>query len=146
MSDKFDNIEGKNPGPIFGWPRYRVIQGCTNPHQILLVRYFLLHTKPVSVFLHQLVSSDEDRALHDHPWSFFTLLLTGGYWEHTTTQRIWRRRFSLLYRPAEWAHRLELPRPVWTLVVKFRSRRDWGFFVNGVWQKWSRYVAEYCND
>lgn len=141
--DEYDNI-GPNEGRF--WPRKRVIGSCNSPKP-LLVRYFLLHTKPISVFLHHLMQSDEDRALHDHPWSFITILLSGGYWEHTQTERLWRRRFSILYRPAEWQHRLELPKPVWTLVIKFRSRREWGFIMPQTgWQKWNEYLTAWCND
>ena len=124
MADHYDNIRADSGRR---WPRYRVIRSCDAAKGPLLVHYFLLRTRPISVFLHHLIASDEDRALHDHPWSFITILLTGGYWEHTMTERLWRRRFSVLYRPAEWQHRLELEKPVWTLVIKFRSRRDWGF-------------------
>jgi hypothetical protein len=145
-ADEFDNIGPEESACWLCWPGKRVIKSC-NSDQPLLVRYFLLHTKPISIFVHHLMQSDEERALHDHPWSFLTILLSGGYWEHTTTERIWRRRFSILWRPAEWQHRLELDRPVWTLVVKFRSRREWGFILPGVgWQRWSHYLTEWCND
>ncbi len=143
MAEDYDGITA-NAGRF--WPKYRVIASCNKTKGPLLIRYFLLHTAPISIFLHHLMASDEDRALHDHPWTFVTMLLSGGYWEHTTTQRLWRRRFSILYRPAEWQHRLELDKPVWTLVVKFRSRRDWGFITKTGWQKWTAYLVEWCND
>lgn len=142
MADTYDSIK---PTSGAHWPRRNVIRACNRAQGTLLVRYFLLHTKPFSVFLHHLMRSDEDRALHDHPWSFITILLSGGYWEHTTTERIWRRRFSVLYRPAEWQHRLELERPVWTLVIKFRSRREWGFIMPTGWQRWNEYLTRWCD-
>lgn len=143
MANTYDGIKA-NAG--HHWPRKNVIRACDRTKGTLLVRYFLLHTRPISVFLHHLMLSDEDRALHDHPWSFITILLSNGYWEHTTTERIWRRRFSVLYRPAEWQHRLELERPCWTLVIKFRSRREWGFITASGWQKWTEYLTAWCND
>jgi hypothetical protein len=52
----------------------------------------------------------------------------------------------VLYRPAEWAHRLELVRPTWTLVVRFRVRRHWGFFTaRDGWVPWRDYSREYCD-
>lgn len=38
----------------------------------------------LSFYLHCFVRSDDDRALHDHPWPFTTLLLLGSYIEHVT--------------------------------------------------------------
>jgi hypothetical protein len=31
--------------------------------------------------VHTILSSDDDRALHDHPWAFVTIILRGGYVE-----------------------------------------------------------------
>lgn len=140
--DAYDNIVPDAGGR---WPRRNVIMACSGKKP-LLVRYFLLHTAPVSIFLHHLLQSDDERALHDHPWTFVSVLLTGGYWEHTVTERLWRRRWSVLFRPAEWQHRLELEKPVWTLVVKFRSRREWGFIMQDGWHQWSEYLTAWCND
>lgn len=36
----------------------------------------------LSVYFHCFLRSDDDRALHDHPWDFFTVLLFGSYKEH----------------------------------------------------------------
>lgn len=35
-----------------------------------------------SFYLHIFLRSDDDRALHDHPWDFWTFLLVNGYREH----------------------------------------------------------------
>jgi hypothetical protein len=35
-----------------------------------------------SLYLHCFLRSDDDRALHDHPWNWATLLLRGEYKEH----------------------------------------------------------------
>lgn len=75
-----------------------------------------------NVYLHQILRSDDDRALHDHPWDNISIILWGGYVEHVferppvegmemppvTTKR--RRMFSIVRRKAEDAHRLELYR------------------------------------
>jgi|SRR5579859_6280632 len=102
----------------------------------LLIRYFLLRSAILGIYLHKLCRSDEDRALHDHPWTFVSIILTGGYIEHTPDgqRRYWPG--AILYRPAEWQHRLELDRPAWTLVFRFRRRREWGFHCPGGWVHW----------
>lgn len=127
------------------WPRKRTIWSCQAERGPLLIRYFLFVTAPLSIYLHCLVTSDEDRALHDHPWSFVTLLFHRGYWEHTPEGRFWRRRWSVLWRAAEWQHRIEVDRPTWTLVFRFRRRRMWGFITPKGWQEWKAYGREWCD-
>lgn len=137
--------------PVAGFPRRRVIWSCTAARGPLVTRYYLVETRAFAIYLHHLHTSDEDRALHDHPWSFVTCLLSSGYFEHTPsvqrlgTVKTWRRRFSILWRPAEWQHRLELVRPTWTLVLRFRRRREWGFETAKGWMDWRSYGKEWCD-
>lgn len=110
-----------------------------------------------ALMLHKFHRSDEDRELHDHPWNFYTLILTKGYWEHSEFQygitnatlrhRVWYPRFSVLYRRAEWRHRVEIKEaPVWTLVLRLGRRREWGFWNNAgkftPWKLWWRNNCE----
>ena len=37
---------------------------------------------PFNLTLHKIVKSD-DPIFHDHPWPYMTVVLKGGYWEHT---------------------------------------------------------------
>ena len=50
----------------------------------LLTRYYIFlkdrTTFPFNVFIHKFHKSDPDD-VHDHPWPYFTLILSGGYWE-----------------------------------------------------------------
>jgi hypothetical protein len=138
--------------PTGYWPKKRVIWACDWMRGKLLTRYFLLRTPVFAVYLHHLHVSDEDRALHDHPWSFVTFLLSSGYYEWTpvgqgvgAVVRTWRRRFSVLYRPATWQHRLELVKPTWTLVLRFRTVRDWGFITPDGWLDWRSYGKRWCD-
>src|SRR5258708_303359 len=36
-----------------------------------------------NIYLHHFLRSDDDRALHDHPWLNASILLQGKYTEHT---------------------------------------------------------------
>lgn len=141
--------------------RRRTIWSCTASRGILLQRYYLLETRWFAMYLHHLHASDDDRALHDHPWSFVTCLLSSGYFEwipptqrpwrrrsartRYTPARVWRRRFSVLWRPATWQHRLELMRPTWTLVFRFRRKREWGFWTRSGWLDWKTYGRQWCD-
>src|ERR1700710_2371105 len=37
-----------------------------------------------NIYLHHFLRSDDDRALHDHPWCNLSILLSGSYLEHLT--------------------------------------------------------------
>jgi hypothetical protein len=82
------------------------------------------------VFLHWFHRGDAEPYFHDHPWPFWSLILWGGYWEHTPAGRRWCGPLSLLRRPAEWRHRVELPegKRCWTLVWCGPRARSWGFW------------------
>jgi hypothetical protein len=109
--------------------RHRSIRDpCLPGKRPLLVRYYLVDRLNLGVYLHHFQRSDHRAALHDHPWSFVTLLLSSGYVEHTPAGAFRRRRFSVLWRPATWRHAVEIERPTWTLVIRFRRRREWGFW------------------
>lgn len=76
-----------------------------------------------NVYFHQVFRSDDDTALHDHPWWSFSIILKSGYYEHRILdggvhQKIWYEAGSVLFRRAgKQAHRLELGRLNWQSVV-----------------------------
>lgn len=85
--------------------------------------------------LHQFHRSDNDRHYHDHPWNFISFILKGSYIEHfPSKQSNWwqkldpwhrdttnpnidiqqcHRRFSIIKRPKEWKHWVELADNSW---------------------------------
>lgn len=130
----------------------RILIGGEPP---LLVRYALVRTRSFGVYLHKLCRSDYDRALHDHPWSFVSIVLRAGYTEeHDQTidgakVRVFHPPGSILLRPAEWRHRVIIgERPAWTLVLVGRRVRAWGFFLPSGWCWWRRHNHELniCED
>jgi hypothetical protein len=108
----------------------------------------------LNLYLHNFNRDDDDRALHDHPWSSLSILLRGGYYEITagpdgTLERRWRRpgRLVLRLRPSA-AHRLELRRdaagrtvPCWTLFLTGPVVRRWGFLCPRGWVHWRDFTA-----
>ncbi len=117
---------------------HKVIGGdCYLSKGPLMTRFALFRSRWFNLYLHCFHRSDMDRYCHDHPWDFVTFLLSGGYWEHTPEGRFWRRRFSILFRRAEWKHWVEVPKPnIWTLVIRRAARREWGFWTEKGWQRW----------
>lgn len=104
-------------------------------------RYYLFQSKWVSVFIHYILRGDDDRYLHDHPWSFIAILLTGSYVEEDLTgfHRIWP--FMPRFRRATYLHRLHLHKPVWTVFIHFRRTRKWGFQTPTGWTYWRKYLG-----
>lgn len=89
---------------------------------------------PVNVFLHRFHRSDEDVALHNHPWAWgLAFVLVGGYVEERRVgDRVLRRkvkpwRFNLV--TAETFHRVDLlEEDAWTLFIAGPKRATWYFW------------------
>ncbi|OMC55404.1 hypothetical protein A5747_13505 [Mycobacterium sp. IS-836] len=142
------------------WLRFEphdVIGEADDPY---LLRWFVLpHNRLLKIYLHKFLRSDEDRALHDHPWWFFSWILKGEYLEHVpvddpaapsgVTGLRWRSRWSIAYRSADWTHRIQLlpdvagrEKPVWTLIITGPKLREWGFWCPKGWVHW-RYFTHH---
>jgi len=125
--------------------RHDIVNAAGDPY----MERWLARTPRGYVRVHHILRSDDDRALHDHPFDFTSLILRGSYIEHvpadptrpggpTVSQRYGPG--SILRRRAEDPHRLVLPDgPVWTLVLTEKKRRDWGFHLAEGWLLWSEY-------
>ena len=127
--------------------RKRIIldRGSKEPY---LERYYLFlkdrNRFPFNVFLHKFLKSDPDD-VHDHPWPYATLILSGGYWEwmpkiNTLGEqwgeyRVWRGPGHFRICGAESYHRIELDPNItaWTLFMPGPQRREWGFLVKNKW-------------
>ena len=90
--------------------RKRIITDRTD-EEPYLERYYLFfkdrETFPFNIFIHKFLKSDPDD-LHDHPWGFRTLILKGGYWEHTEEGKFWRHPGYIGFRSANNLHRVDL--------------------------------------
>ena len=122
-----------------------------------LERYYLFLKErklfPFNVFLHKFLRSDPDD-VHDHPWSYFTLILKGGYYEwlpqfNSVGEKIgelqvWRGPGHFGICGATSYHRIELDPSVtcWTLFVPGPQTRDWGFLSNGQWISHEQYLTQ----
>lgn len=125
-----------------------VIGGWDRPY---LVRWHLVpRNRFANAYLHLFLRSDDDRALHDHPWSNVSLLLRGTYTEHTIASGGIHRRQVLRagdvrVRPSgEFAHRVELHAGhCWTLFLTGPVYREWGFHCpEQGWIPWRRFTDE----
>ncbi len=109
-------------------------------------RWRVLWTPWFSIFVHRILEKDQDKHCHDHPWSFFSLILWGHYFQlrftsadgHSQNQDLQLRRRSLFTwerTPAEGVfHKIyEVPTPTWSLILAGPSRRVWGYATEEGW-------------
>jgi hypothetical protein len=124
-----------------------VIGQADNPY---LHRWWVIpRNRFFNIYLHRFMRSDDDRALHDHPWTNLSILLRGRYVEHTidagginvrTERRAgdWKLRLF-----GSFAHRLELiDGECWTIFITGPWYREWGFHCpTAGWIHWKRFTA-----
>ena len=116
--------------------------------QPYLERYYLLIKDraefPFNVFLHKFINGDNDE-IHDHPWNFFHIILSGGYWEYITInedgetldqgiKKVWREPGYYNFASHNYKHKIVLGdvRPL-TLFIPFKKTHHWGFWVPLLW-------------
>ncbi len=102
---------------------------------------FCIPKKNINLFLHRISKADEDLHEHDHPWSFYSLILSGGYVEQADGKFHDRRAGSLAKKNAEETHKIHklLKNPTYTLVLTFGKRRLWGFKTEHGWLDFQKY-------
>lgn len=107
----------------------------------------------LNIYLHKFSGSDDDRALHDHPWVSVSFLLKGTLTEvmphplagHDSRHCVSRviRRFVPVFRRSVDAHRLVVDDgPVLTLFITGPRIRQWGFWCQKGWVHWRQFCDE----
>jgi len=81
------------------------------------------------VCLNYFVGSDLD-VEHNHPWGYFTFVLSGGYYEVRGDKREWRGPGWFAFRNHDEFHRVEIPEGghAITFFVKGRRKKNSTFF------------------
>jgi hypothetical protein len=141
--------------------RYRLIPDRRTGAEYMHRYYLFLKDRkrfPFNVTLHKIVRSD-DPIFHDHPWPYMTIVLKGGYYEHTPVFDKDGKKFAeftrwcgpgtIIKRKAHELHWLELEgnQPVTTLFIMGPQQREWGFLTesntgNQHWVKHDNYLAD----
>ena len=117
-----------------------IIGSRDNPY---LHRWYVIpRNMRFNIYLHHFLRSDDDRALHDHPWWNISFLLSGRYIEVTPKGRFLRKRFAVVFRRATASHRVELiDGPLWTLFITGPKVREWDFWCPRGWRHWRDFVS-----
>lgn len=108
-----------------------------------LRRWWIVPRNPFcNVYLHEINNSDDDRALHDHPWANRSVIIAGTYVEHTPEGEFARRPGDVVEREAESLHRLVVipGARVISLFMTGPVVREWGFACAKGWVHWRDFV------
>lgn len=107
------------------------------------MRRWILRTPWKIYRLHHILRSDADRHFHDHPMDFTSIILWGGYVEHTPNNPPREcRPGDVVHRRAEDLHFLKLRgRSAWTVLIAGKYRRPWGFQTEDGWVEANDYDA-----
>lgn len=121
-------------------------------------RYALFETRYLSARVHFIAREDRDLHLHDHPWWFLSLVLSGWYLEARPidinpcfdpqsglerTEETLRRAGSLAFRRATDRHQIVevAPSGAWTLFITGPLVQWWGFFTPRGKVYWRDYLG-----
>jgi hypothetical protein len=130
--------------------------------RIYLDRWGLSHPRIGGVLLHRMSAPDPGGDLHDHPWTFVTIVLWGGYTEQRVDTRTAPVRAEMAdrrpdlhargrtqrvhpFRPRmmrlDEAHTITTltRRTSWSLVINGPRRRTWGFYMPEGWVDYRTY-------
>jgi hypothetical protein len=111
------------------------IPDALEPEKVYLKRWRLIQTPLFAIYLHKINMPDRDQDLHNHPWSFRTFIVRGGYSElfqrdatsrarkRTWKQFSWHRMGISAFHSIYNLYRV----PTWTVVFTGRRQQIWGF-------------------
>jgi hypothetical protein len=114
--------------------RWRAIPDRNNKALPYLDRFYLWGNKKSRWFvaIHRIHRSDSDPHWHNHPFSWFSVILSGFYLEDQPSGVYKRRPGFFRLRSRDSWHRLTLPAgEVWSLFIGFARRGSWYFLVDG---------------
>ena len=109
-----------------------------------LRRWWIIPRNPwCNLYLHEIRKSDDDRAMHDHPWQNRSFLIFGSYIEHTTQGSFVRMAGDVIDREAAALHWLEVVpgQPAISLFMTGPKVREWGFACSQGWVHWQDFTA-----
>ena len=123
--------------------------GADHPDGPYMRRWWLIPRNPIfNVYLHEFLRSDDDRALHDHPWWSLSIMVRGFLLEQHAKGRRSIKNGAITFRRAAFSHRIEVPRslamegfyPV-TIFLTGPRIREWGFWCPKGWVHWKQFTA-----
>jgi len=80
------------------WVINQLLWFTTHEHHLAdyMYRYWIFFKRRKDKWqlrLHYILRSDHDRHLHNHPWWYVSIILSGGYWEVTEANNEWIKKY-----------------------------------------------------
>lgn len=156
-------------GRFLGWCADRLIRrALRTPYfhllhddgSLYMERYWLFRSRWLSARIHHLCTPDYDRHLHDHPWTFLSVVLRGGYVELRPADiepQFYddgiepavvgaRKAGSVAIRFATDRHLIQHVEPdTWTLFITLSKVQWWGFHTPRGKVHWRDYESVHNN-
>lgn len=105
------------------------------------MKRWIIRTPWFTIRLHKILASDGRGDFHDHPFTFRSFILKGGYREHFLCNN--NIEYVSLHYPGDivqrdatdlhWLELLDENKPTWTLVFSGPYKREWGFLTRLGW-------------
>lgn len=137
-------VGGSTPSPLTKSPFSISWNESVGLPECPYLRRWVFDFGAFSIRVHRWQSSDDERAFHDHPWWFLTLVLWGSYVDSSPSGRDLLRIGSVRCRSANHRHTVEVLKPgTWTILITGRASRRWGFWVDDKLLRRDKYFAEH---
>lgn len=131
---------GSTPHPLT-WPKLTLGQHV-GLAECPYLRRWVVDFGAFALRLHRWEHSDDERAFHDHPWWFLTVVLIGSYVDLSPAGEDRLRAGSVRFRSSAHRHTVKVLRPgTWSLLVTGPAVRRWGFWVKDRLVKRDKYFA-----
>ncbi len=123
---------GKSAKKIVFFEKRFEVPDYDNPKEVSRTRWRIIHTPWFGIYLHKWNKPDPRPTQHNHPWSFFSVILRGEYTEKRKEPNlVWR------YNVIKWLN--IVPRTVFhavssvtpeTISLMFvgKTHEDWGYW------------------
>lgn len=106
-------------------------------------RFAIIECKLFNIYIHWIYKADEDEHLHDHPWNYTSIVLSGKFWEAVKNTKENENKYemnnlssgSISSQKAERTHKVYmlLSKKIITLFFTGPRFREWGYDVDGKW-------------
>lgn len=134
QNDKSARRLASNRSPRWAFMERFEVPNLDNPTETYLSRLRIIQTPWFALYLHRMDGPDSRPTLHDHPWSFVSLVLRGGYVERRLDTH--NMQVNEAHR-VRWVNRMRthdahaitrlLRVPTWTFLFVGPRRRTWGY-------------------
>lgn len=124
---------GKRSGTWGLFERRFVLPDYDNPKEASRIRWRLLYTPYFGIYLHKWLKPDPRLTPHNHPWSFFSIILKGEYTERRVNGDYFfvEQEFGAgscnVVRRSDFHAVSNVVEPTWSLMFVGRDHGGWGY-------------------